>query len=67
MPEPKRIKKKSNGASEWPTLLLGWIFVVTILFGIVIMILNAKPEKRLVCDTVGRTPSLTRFGTCHRE
>jgi len=60
--------KRPQQESEWPTLLLGWIFIVVVLFGIVFIILHAKPERKLVCDeTLSRTPSLTRFGTCHRE
>ena len=60
-------KKRKQTESEWPALLLGWIFIIVVLFGIVFMVLHAKPEKKWVCKTVGRTPSLTQFGSCHKE
>ncbi|MDD3183084.1 MAG: hypothetical protein PHD48_09820 [Alphaproteobacteria bacterium] len=63
-----RPRPKHKEESEWPALLLGWIFIIVVLFGIVFMILHAKPERRLVCDdTLLRSPSLTKFGTCHTE
>jgi len=56
----KYIKKKKSGL---PTLLMGWIFIIVSLFGITIMILNAKPSPKLVCDYSKRA-SLNQFGTC---
>lgn len=64
-PKPSVRKKKEE--TDWTGLLFGWIFVVGALFGIVFMILSSKPEGKLVCNTEGRTVSLTTFGYCHRE
>jgi hypothetical protein len=61
-PLPKRKKE-----SDLPGLLIGWIFIVLVLFGIALLVLYAKPEKKLVCDTRNRTTSLTSFGSCHKE
>jgi len=68
MTQPTKPKKSSHAESSWPALLLGWIFIVVVLFGIVFLIIHSKPERRLVCDdTLRRSTSLTKFGTCHRE
>lgn len=67
-PKKKRWPPPPPPEREWPGLLLGWIFIVGALFGIVVMILHNKPERKMVCDdTLRRGPSLTQFGTCHRE
>lgn len=60
--------KHKKAESQWPALLLGWIFILVVLFGIVFMILHAKPERKLVCDpTLRRGVTLTQFGTCRRQ
>lgn len=52
---------------DWPSLLIGWIVIVAALFGLVFVILSAKPEGKMSCNTYGRPVSLTRFGACKME
>ncbi len=59
----KQNKKKEP---EWPSFVFGMIFIAAVLFVIVYLVMNASPEKPWVCDTAGRSASLTRFGSCHK-
>ena len=64
--KPPRPKQRT-ALADLSSLLLGWIFIIVVLFGIVVMVLRAKPEGKLVCDTNRRTASLTQFGSCRTE
>lgn len=61
----KKKPSRKTPVSELPGLLLGWIFIIAVLFGITFMILNAKPQPKLICDPSKRGASLTQFGTCY--
>ncbi len=68
MPAPPSGKKPlPKEEKEWASLLFGWIFIVVVLFGLVVVVLSSKPEGKMVCQTEGRAVSLTTFGYCHRE
>jgi len=65
--QPHKKPPRKNALSDLSGLLAGWIFIIGVLFGLVFMILQQKPEGKLVCDTDRRAASLTRFGSCHKE
>lgn len=50
-------EKSSSGA------LIGWGFIVIVLFSIAVMILNANTQPDLICDSRSGA-SLNQFGTC---
>ncbi|MFA6279362.1 MAG: hypothetical protein WC612_01035 [Bdellovibrionales bacterium] len=59
-------QQKKKKESEWPSLVFGIIFIVSGVLLVAYIVANAKPEKPWICDTAGRTKSLTQFGSCHK-
>lgn len=60
-------KKGSGGGKNWFSTLLGLLFILAAMAGIVHMLRSLEPEGRMVCDTDGRPVSLTKFGACRME
>jgi hypothetical protein len=50
----------------WFGALFGWIYIFIALVLIVILVIKAPPQRRLVCDSAARA-TLNQFGTCHEE
>jgi len=58
----KKLPKK-----DYISVLFGWAYIAVAISLIIMLLVNAQPEGKLVCDKSARGKPLIGFGACREE